>query len=159
MVPGHVARSGPAPPAGMTGADVIRILRQRLFLIVVLWVLSIILTGGFNEDALAVTEPNLITTFNLTRPGGFERTDILEFETGGPIDEYHTINIDGGRLNDLQNLTGGNLKGTLTVTNGEVERPSDDFTAAEVEDQRAPVRVFTFARVFVFIKRGAVEAS
>jgi len=92
---------------------------------------TLILRGDLNQDAIASGEPNLITTFNITRTPGRERTDILRFNGGG-IAEGQTVSVSGGRLDNLQNLTGGKLKGTLELASVEVEQPGDDFTAADI---------------------------
>ncbi len=88
------------------------------------------LDNGLNETAIGVSETNLVTTFNLSRD--YERQEILRFEGGGTIDATQTINIDGGKAVNTNSLTGGNLQGTLSITNGEFDQPTDDFTGADI---------------------------
>ena len=88
------------------------------------------LDADLNQNAIAAATTNLMKTFNFTRTPGRERTDILRFGAGG-IDATQIINVDGGRVDNMTALTGGGLRGALNITNAEVERPTDDFTAAD----------------------------
>ncbi len=87
LVAGQPARLSPAPPSGLSGADVVRIVRQRLVLILFLWGFFCILAAGFTwfmvkyfpkYEAHALIRVKSIQPANVLQP--LERSTIRQQE-------------------------------------------------------------------------------
>ncbi|MBN2559653.1 MAG: P-loop NTPase [Phycisphaerae bacterium] len=96
IVPGQGARSGPlgsasAAGAGVSGADVIRIVRQRLVLILVLWLFFAALTVGF-------------TGFMVRYYPQYRAEAMVRVKSANPVDLLNPLNAQEPRQQDVELL-------------------------------------------------------
>ena len=94
---------------------------------------SVSLYKAFNWNFRAdyAAEPHLIRTINITGEQGKEGNTVLIFNgNDDKILAEQTFNVSNGRVSATQSLT-GNMKGTLTLTNGIFTQPTDDFALTD----------------------------